>query len=257
MTLSARQNQERDPFASSGAGVCARTPRPWAPRGRARPGQRSAQVDLHLQPAARRGAGRAACGWGRGGLTGGAGGAGGEESANFQFEGIVGSSRGLGRMPHLSAAPAPALGSRPRVHRARHSALVRLARRRPGHHGECRRSGRRRRPGGARSEGHLQDRAGRVPPRGSCRVLPESPAGDRSAPVAPPRGRCGRAGPQECLPGTTAATGAAASFIRPTFAEHLICARHGARRWGHRGDRVGAWLWGSHSRREVWLEGDV
>lgn len=53
---------------------------------------------------------------------GGAGGEGrGEESANFRFEGIVGSSHGLRRAPHLSPAPAPALGSRPRVHCSRHS----------------------------------------------------------------------------------------------------------------------------------------
>ncbi|XP_023078033.2 AP-1 complex subunit sigma-3 isoform X1 [Piliocolobus tephrosceles] len=37
-----------------------------------------------------------------------------EESENFQREGIVGSSHGLSRAPHLSAAPAPALASRPR-----------------------------------------------------------------------------------------------------------------------------------------------
>lgn len=43
----------------------------------------------------------------------------GEESANFLFKGIVGSSHGLRRAPHLSAARAPALGSGPRVLRAR------------------------------------------------------------------------------------------------------------------------------------------
>lgn len=45
----------------------------------------------------------------------------GAESANFRFESIVGSSHGLMRAPHLSAAPAPALASRPRVPRARPS----------------------------------------------------------------------------------------------------------------------------------------
>lgn len=97
-------------------------------------------MNCHLRPPARRWAGRGAGEEeeeGRRGDWGSGRGAGGEEeSANFQFEGIVGSSHGLRQMPHLSAARAPALGSR-------HSALVRLGRRRPGHHGECPRSGRR------------------------------------------------------------------------------------------------------------------
>lgn len=66
-------------------------------------------------------------GGGRGAGGRGAGGRGeerGEESANFQFEGIVGSSHGLRRAPHLSAARAPALASRPRDPRARHSPLA-------------------------------------------------------------------------------------------------------------------------------------
>lgn len=69
-----------------------------------------------------------AAGWGRKCGREGAGGAGGEgelrrgaEPANFRFEGIVGSSHGLMWAPHLSAAPAPALASRPRVPRARPS----------------------------------------------------------------------------------------------------------------------------------------
>uniref|UniRef100_F6QE02 Adaptor related protein complex 1 subunit sigma 3 n=7 Tax=Artiodactyla TaxID=91561 RepID=F6QE02_BOVIN len=69
-----------------------------------------------------------AAGWGRKCGREGARGAGGEgelrrgaEPANFRFEGIVGSSHGLMWAPHLSAAPAPALASRPRVPRARPS----------------------------------------------------------------------------------------------------------------------------------------
>lgn len=39
----------------------------------------------------------------------------GEESANFQFKGIVGSSHGLRLEPHLSAARAATLSSGPRI----------------------------------------------------------------------------------------------------------------------------------------------
>lgn len=148
-------------------------------------------MSCHLRPPARRWAGRGAGRRERGrrGNWGSGRGARGEESANFQFEGIVGSSPGPRQMPHLSVAPAPALGSR-------HSALGRLGRRRPGHHGECPRSGRRW-PGSERSslERHL-----RSPARRALRGELPGPAG---VPRPDGAGAPGHPGPQ---PGTLAAT---------------------------------------------------
>lgn len=122
-------------------------------------------------------------------------------------------------MPHLSAARAPALGSR-------RSALGRLGRRRPGHHGECPRSGRRW-PGAERS---------------GSREAPAEPVREAGCPAgscrSPPARGCRRRGTGDTSPGLPRPPGAAASFIQPAFAEHLGCARRGARRGGDRGGSV-------------------
>lgn len=183
-----------------------------------------------------------------------------EESANFQFESIVGSSHGLRRGPHLSAAPAPALRSGPPLHCSRHSALARLGRRRrrPSHHGECGRSG-----GGSDSGVRAPWRHLRRPAPGGRADLWGRPAGSAGAPgpiraCGPAVGTVGtRRDTRNISLGLSWPPGTTASFILSRFAECLVCARHGARRWGPAGDQVETAIWGSCSRREVWLQGDV
>lgn len=168
--------------------------------------------------------------------AGGAGGEGGQrrgaESANFRFEGIVGSSHGLMQAPHLSAAPAPALASRPRVPRPRSS---------PAGDGGG--------PATMVSAGELgggADPGGcvRAPSPSTCRSGPgarpvgEQPRSAPRSPTLPSRPRPGTPGRQL---GSLAATERRCFIHSTVFAGRSVCARRGAGR-RRRGDPVEPWL---------------